>query len=201
MNSLDTTRRPLYILGINGSLRSGSFNRALLTNAQELAPAGVQLDICDLHDLPFFNADVEAEYLRENRLPTAVTHFRDQLRAADALIFASPEYNWSVTGALKNAIDWASRPGPERQPPINDKPALLVGAGGRSGTMRAQMHLREILQHNNLFVLNRSLTVPFAGRAFNENGRITDDSVRDRLADLLADLRDWTLRLQPAMTE
>lgn len=180
------------VLGIPGSLRRASTNRALLTAAQTLAPAGMMIDIFDLHDIPLFNADLEAE-----GTPTAVEAFRAQLRAADAYIFATPEYNFSVTGALKNAIDWASRPGPERRPPINEKPALLVGAGGRSGTLRSQLHLREILQHNDLFVLSRSLMVPFAGRAFDADGRLTDEQVQSRLAELLVDLYNWTLRLRP----
>jgi chromate reductase, NAD(P)H dehydrogenase (quinone) len=186
----------LHVLGIPGSLRRGSLNRALLTAAQELAPPDMTIEIFDLHDIPLFNADVEAQ-----GTPAAVLAFRERLWAADAYIFANPEYNFSVTGVLKNAIDWASRKGPDGAPPINGKPALIVGAGGRSGALRSQLHLREILLHNDLHVLNKSLTIPFAGQYLDADGHLTDPALRDRLAGLLAALRDWTVQLRPPQPE
>lgn len=177
----------IHILGISGSLRHASHNRKLLVTAQGLLPQDVTMEIADLHNLPMFNTDLEAD-----GLPEPVLRFREQLQAADAFIFASPEYNYSISGAMKNAIDWASRRGPDELPPINDKPAALLSGGGRFGALRSQLHLREILSHNNLYVLNRSVQIPYIGRAFDENGRLLDDTLRDRIANLVQELADWT---------
>lgn len=182
----------LHILGIPGSLRRGSYNRALLEAAHELAPRGVTVEIFDLHDLPLFNVDLEAE-----GLPEAVLAFRERLQAADALLIASPEYNYSITGVLKNAIDWASRRGSDPAAPLDNKPAAIIGAGGRLGTIRSQLHLREILSHNNVYVLNRpTLLVPKAGLHFDQDGRLVEKDTRRRLAMVLEALRDWTIALQ-----
>ncbi len=187
-----TPSQPVRVLAIPGSLRHGSYNRSLLTYAQERAPEGMQIDIFDLHDLPMFNTELEGD-----NLPSAVAEFRAALFNADAYIFASPEYNWSISGVLKNALDWASRSGPEGVAPINAKPALLVGAGGRFGTMRAQMHLREILQHNDLHVLNQSLMVPNAWQAFDENNQIVDAALAERYVRLLDTFAEWIARVRP----
>ncbi len=181
----------IRVLGIPGSLRSNSYNRGLLIAAQEVAPPGMEIEIFDLHTIPFFNADVEAK-----GTPESVLAFHKQLKAADAYIFASPEYNYSVTGVLKNAIDWASRKGNYDTAPISSKPALIMGAGGRYGTLRSQLHLREILIHNDLHILNQALMVPFAGKHFDRNGALTDEAMRQRLERLLLQFNDWTIKLQ-----
>ena len=128
----------LRVLGISGSLRKASFNSGLLRAAQEVAPERMEITIFDIIDLPLYNGDVEAQ-----GDPASVVALKLAIRGADAVLFATPEYNWSISGALKNAIDWASRDGEEES--LMGKPATIIGAGGRAGTARAQMQLREIL--------------------------------------------------------
>jgi chromate reductase len=134
-----TTPNPLHVLGISGSLRRASHNKPLLRAAAELMPTGMTLDIFDISPLPMFNRDSEKPF------PGAVVDFRTRLAQANALLIATPEYNSSVSGALKNAIDWASR---SPQQPLNGKPVAIMGAStGNFGTLRAQLHLRQILTH------------------------------------------------------
>ncbi|GIK56155.1 MAG: NAD(P)H-dependent oxidoreductase [Chloroflexi bacterium] len=181
----------LHILGISGSLRQDSYNTALLRAAEELLPPDMSLEIADLRGIPFFDADLETE-----GTPDKVRLFRERIRQADALLFATPEYNYSITGVLKNAIDWASRNVPDRSP-LDGKTAALMGAGGRYGTLRAQLHLREILQHNEIAVLpHPQLMIPFARQQFDADGRLTDDDMRQRLQRLLLALQEWARRLQ-----
>lgn len=187
----------LHIVGIPGSLRRGSYNRALLVEAANFMPQDVTYEIADLHDLPLFNADEEAV-----AIPEAVLAFRAKLKAADAFLIATPEYNWSIPGVLKNGIDWASRSKPDGYSPLDGKPVAIIGAGGMLGTVRAQMHLREILGHNDLKVLNRpSLMVARAGQYFDAAGRLTDPALRERLERVVLALRDWTRLFQQSTTE
>ncbi len=182
----------LQVLGIPGSLRTGSYNRALLENARELAPADMSLEIFDLHDIPMFNTDVEAI-----AVPEPVMALRRAIGRADALLIATPEYNYSIPGVLKNAIDWASRTRPDAVSPLNGKPLAIIGAGGYLGTVRAQDHLRTILLHNDLKVLNRPVFM--MGRAaqyFDGAGRLVDESWRERLVGVLAALAEWTRLLR-----
>lgn len=182
---------PLRILGIPGSLRRSSYNRALLENARHLLPAQTSLEIFDLADIPLFNADIEA-----NGIPDSVLTWRNAIKQADALLIATPEYNYSIPGVLKNALDWASRKRPDDQAPLDGKVAAMIGAGGMYGTLRAQMHLREILGHNDTHVLARpQLMVARAWEAFDADGRLRDETLRARLEHLLQALHDWTLRL------
>ncbi len=178
----------VHILGISGSLRKGSFNTALLRNAQALLPENASLDITDLSGIPLFNQD------HEHDPPDAVRAFKASIAGADALLFAVPEYNYSIPGVLKNAIDWASRPYTEQ--PFNGKPAAIMGAGGRFGTVRAQLHFRQIAGYLNLLVLPRpELMVPLAHEKFDADGRLTDQATRDGLRALLNALVEWTCRL------
>ena len=172
----------IKILGISGSLRRGSHNTAALRAAAEIAPDGVEIDIIDLNGLPMFNPDTEAETLQD----PAVAGFRRAVADADGLLIATPEYNWSVTGALKNALDWASRGGDAS--PLNDKPAAILGAGGRFGTLRSQLHLREILGHNRVQVLDAPQVMIDGASGKFEDGRLVDERHRDQLRRLLEGL-------------
>lgn len=166
------------ILGIPGSLRRGSLNRALIRAAAELAPADTHIELADIADLPLYNWDVE----QESGFPESVQRFRDQIAAADAVLIATPEYNNSLPGALKNAIDWASRGGAES--PLTHKPAAIMGAAGRLGSVRAQLHLRTILMHNDLQVVQKpEVLVP--GREAFENGELVHERYRDQVQRLL----------------
>jgi len=166
------------ILGIPGSLRRSSLNLSLLRAAGELLPEGVRLEIADISDLPIYNWDVE----QEHGFPSPVQRFRDQIAAADALLIATPEYNYSMPGALKNALDWASRGGADS--PLNEMPAAIAGVAGRLGSVRAQMHLRTVLMHNDLNVVQKPEVLIPGSEAF-ENGELAHDRYRDQVRRLL----------------
>jgi chromate reductase len=180
----------LSVLGIAGSLRAGSFNRALLHAAQELAPAGMQITTFDLAPIPLYNADVEA--LGD---PAPVAAFKAAIREADALLIATPEYNFGVPGVLKNAIDWASRP--PRGSALQGKPAAIMGATpGMGGTGRAQMQLRQAFVFTQTYaVLSPEILVARAAEKFDAAGRLTDEPTRKFVGQLLQALADWALRL------
>ena len=169
------------ILGIPGSLRRDSLNRSLLRAAAEMAPEGVSIEIADIGDIPLYNWDHE----QEHGFPESVQRFRRQIVEADALLIATPEYNNSMPGALKNAIDWASRGGAEA--PINHKPAAIMGAAGRLGSVRAQMHLRTVLLHNDLKVVQQPEVLVAAGDNFTD-GELTSERYRDQIRRLLGRL-------------
>ena len=178
------------ILGVSGSLRRDSYNTAALRAAKELAPAGVTLETFDIAPIPLYNEDVRAQ-----GFPQAVGDFRARIKAADALLIVTPEYNYSIPGVLKNAIDWASRP-PEQ--PFNGKPIALMGASiGAFGTARAQYHLRQSFVFMNGLVLNQpEVMIGAAGTRFDAQGRLIDEKSRELITALLTGLRDWTLRLR-----
>jgi chromate reductase len=184
-----TDATSIRVLGISGSLRKGSYNTALLKVALELVPEGMQIDIADLHAVPLYDNDVY-----EQGFPKPVDELRERIRAADALLIATPEYNYSVSGVLKNAIDWVSRP-PNQ--PFDSKPIALMGASmGASGTMRAQYHLRQTAVFLNMHPLNKpEVFVPRAQDKFDAEGRLNDESTRRAVKQLLAALADWTGRL------
>ena len=174
------TDKNLTIVAISGSLRRGSYNTALLRVADEVAPDGVDVEIAPISELPFYNSDVE----REQGFPDSVQRFRRTLESADGLLFATPEYNYSVTGALKNAIDWASR----RPSPIDEKPAAILGAGGRSGTARSQRHLRDILGHNRLRLVSEPQVMVSGPWDKFDEGVLVDDETRERVSELVGAL-------------
>ncbi len=180
----------LHILGISGSLRRNSYNTALLEAAAELLPPGMTLEIYDLSQLPMYNQDHEKPF------PKVVEDFRQRLEQADALLIATPEYNASITGALKNAIDWASRP-PNQ--PMSGKPVAIIGAStGNFGTLRAQLHLRQILTHVGALTLAKpEVLVARAREAFAPDGDLVNETARGFLRDLLAALAEWTMRVAP----
>ncbi|HUK95065.1 MAG TPA: NAD(P)H-dependent oxidoreductase [Gaiellaceae bacterium] len=173
----------MKILGIAGSLRSGSYNRALLQAARELAPAGVEIDEFDLRELPFYDGDVEAA-----GDPDSVAAFKDAIRAADAILIATPEYNHGIPGVLKNAIDWASRPA--LASPLVGKPVAIMGAStGRGGTARAQRQLRDVLALSHPLVLDEpEVRVPEAFMRFDEEGVLVDEEARRSISSLLDSL-------------
>jgi chromate reductase, NAD(P)H dehydrogenase (quinone) len=168
------------ILGVAGSLREGSYNRSLLRAARELLPADVELAEFDIRGLPFYDGDVEAA-----GDPEPVVALKDAIREADALLIATPEYNRGVPGALKNAVDWASRP--PLGSPLTGKPVAIIGAStGRGGTARAQEHLRSALEFSRAEVLEQpELLVPEAYLHFDQHGELADEGIRAELAELL----------------
>lgn len=186
-----STGRDVKVLGFAGSLRKGSFNKAALRAAEELLPPGMTLEIHDLAAIPLFNEDVERE-----GTPDAVLKFRERIAAADALLIATPEYNYSLPGVLKNAIDWASRP--PFQSPLIGKPVAIMGASpGYFGTVRAQYHLRQVCVILNMYPLNGpEVFISGAASKFDEAGRLTDAMFRDSITKLLQALQEWTIRLR-----
>ena len=180
----------IRVLGIAGSLRQGSFNRATLRAAQELAPEGMHIDSFDIAPIPLYNEDV-----RQQGFPAPVENFRARIKTADGLLFVTPEYNYSIPGVLKNAIDWASRP-PEQ--PFDGKPIGIMGAsGGTHGTSRAQYHLRQCFVFLNGLVMNRpEVMIPMAQNKFDAAGKLTDQPTRDFVAAHLAAFKAWVLRLR-----
>ncbi|OYY95770.1 MAG: NADPH-dependent FMN reductase [Hydrogenophilales bacterium 28-61-23] len=172
----------IKILGIVGSLRKDSFNHYALKAARELLPDGVVLNLIELHGIPLFNQDLEM------KLPAAVFELKRQILAADGILFATPEYNYSVPGVLKNAIDWASRPFGESA--WTDKPAAIMGASpGNLGTARAQYHLRQILVAFGMPVVSQpEVMIGNAAQRFDPGGRLTDMPTREHIRKLLAAL-------------
>ena len=167
----------LKIVAISGSLREGSFNTALLRHAAATAPTGWAVSIAGIDALPHFSQDLERA-----GFPTPVVELRRQVAEADGLLIATPEYNYSVPGVLKNAIDWLSR---HPDSPLDGKPTAILGAGGRSGTARAQRHLREIFEHNDVQVLAEpEVLVKGAWGHFDEDGR-PDPSTAQAAEDLV----------------
>jgi chromate reductase len=179
----------MKVLAIVGSLRKGSYNRMLLQAAIELKPEDMDIESADIGEIPLYNEDV-----REKGLPPPVQKLREQIRAADALLFVTPEYNYTIPGVLKNAIDWVSRP-PDQ--PFNDKPAAMLGASiSRFGTARAQYHLRQSCVYLNIHALNQpEVMVADAAKHF-ESGKLTDEGARKLITQLLLNLETWTRRLQ-----
>jgi len=176
---------PTTILGIAGSLRTASLNRAALRAAQQLVPEGVSLEIFDLDGIPPFNQD------DEKNPPERVVQFKQRIRAADAILMVTPEYNYSIPGVLKNAIDWASRPYGDSA--WEGKPVALMGASvGAQGTSRAQYHLRQVFVFLNMYPLNRpEVMITNATRHFDEEGNLTDEDTKAHIQKLLAALVAW----------
>jgi chromate reductase len=181
----------LHILGIAGSLRCGSYNRAALRAATQLVPEDATIDIFDLDGIPAFNQD-------EEQNPTAkVVELKARIREADAVLIVTPEYNYSVPGVLKNAIDWASRPYGDNA--WSGKPAAIMGASvGTIGTARAQYHLRQMFVFLNVFPVNQpEVMIGNAAERFDAEGNLTDEATNDFIRQLLQNLVVWTRQLQP----
>jgi chromate reductase, NAD(P)H dehydrogenase (quinone) len=185
----------LQVLGIAGSLRRASLNRALLRAARELAPDGMLIAIETLDDVPSFNADLDGP-----EPPAAVTHLRERLRAADGLLLVSPEYNHGVPGVLKNAIDWLSQP--RRGNPLDRKPTAIMGAStGPAGTARGQSQLRQsFVLTNTPVMLQPEILVGRAHEKFDTDGRLIDQASRDNLVAFLCEFERF-IRQQGAAAE
>jgi len=178
----------IRILGIAGSLRKASFNRLALKAAHGLVPAGATLDIVDLPDLPGFNQD------SEKTPPAAVTELKAKIRAADAILLVTPEYNYSVPGVLKNAIDWCARPYGDSA--WKGKPVAIIGAStGVLGTARAQYHLRQTLVFLDMPAVNQpEVMISGAASKFDAGGNLTDETAKKLIGQLLTNLCDLAKR-------
>jgi chromate reductase len=182
--------KKVHILGFAGSLRKQSYNRSLLSAATEMVPDDATLEVFDLEGIPPFNQDLEQQP------PEKVREFKANIRAADAILIVTPEYNYSIPGVLKNAIDWASRPYGDNA--FDGKPVAVMGASvGMLGTARAQYDLRRSFVFLNMFPLNQpEVMVPFAQDKVDSNGRVTDEKTRKKIRELLESLVAWTKRME-----
>ena len=180
----------ITILGIAGSLRQNSYNRAALRAAQTLTPPDTQIEIFDLAGIPPFSQDDEAHP------PEKVTHLKARVRAANGILFVTPEYTYSIPGVLKNAIDWGSRPYGDSA--WDGKPVAVMGASpGMMGTARAQYHLRQTFVFLNMLPLNRpEVMIANADQCFDAQGNLTDQSTRDHIRKLLESFVSWIARLK-----
>lgn len=181
--------KTVRILGIAGSLRRESYNRAALRAATELVPEGANIETFELDGIPAFNQD------EEQQPPAKVTELKQRIREADAILIVTPEYNYSIPGVLKNAIDWASRPYGDSA--WNGKPAAIMGASvGVIGTARAQYHLRQMMVFLNMFPVNQpEVMIGNAPERFDAQGNLTDDATKDFIRQLLQNLVEWTRRI------
>lgn len=177
----------LEFVGICGSLRKASRNMGLLRKARELMPKGSRLTIVDISDIPFYNADIAK--------PERVKALVELGNIADGWVFASPEYNYSLAPALKNAIDWLSRePGIK---PFYGKPGAIMGAGGGMGTSRSQNHLRQVCVYLNLHLVEKPEFFSNAfSAAFNAEGDLVDEGLTRQLGDLMQALFGWSTVLR-----
>jgi len=176
----------LNFLGIAGSLRRKSANQGLLRAASTRLPAGVEMDLADLTDIPFYNADITDK-------PASVVRVLEQIGRADALVLACPEYNYSLAPALKNILDWASRE--PNNALLAGKPVAILGAGGGMGTSRAQYHLRQVCVYLDLHPLNKPevFANAFAG-GFNADSDLTDERIAGLITEQMQALANWTLK-------
>jgi len=190
---MDTTPsgagRPFAVASFAGSLRQGSFNRALLRAAVSLAPATLHVTVHDLAAIPLYNGDVEAR-----AVPEPVDALRAAVRGADGLLIATPEYNHGVPGVLKNTIDWLSRP--PRGSALDGKPAAIMGASpGLTGTARGQSQLRQAFVFTNTYAMPQpEVLVSRAHEKFDAQGELTDAATREFLGTFLLRFSEWVAR-------
>jgi chromate reductase len=180
----------IKVLAFAGSLRKGSYNKALIQVAIEVAPENVAIEVFDLEGIPPFNQEFEANP------PQRVKEFKEKIRNADALLIATPEYNYSVPGVLKNAIDSASRP--RADTPLEGKPVAIMSASiGRFGGARAQYHLRQSFIFLNMHPVNHpEVMLSDASHNVDPNGKLTNEQTRQNIRQLLEALAEWTIRLK-----
>lgn len=182
--------KKIRILGFAGSLRKDSYNRMALKVATALVPDNAEMEIFDLEGIPSFNQDLEEDPSEK------IKEFKRKIREADAILIASPEYNYSVPGVLRNAIDWASRPYGDNA--FEGKPVAVMGASiGMIGTARAQYHLRQSFVFLNMYPLNRpEVMISFAPDKFDAKGNLKDEETREMIGALVRALVEWTERLR-----
>lgn len=180
----------IKILGFAGSLRQGSYNKALIRAAVDVAPPNVKIEVFDLEGIPPFNQDLE------DNPPPKVVEFKSKIKDADALLIATPEYNYSIPGVLKNALDWASRP--RGDTPLEGKPVALMSAStGRFGGARAQYHLRQTFVFLNMHPVNRpEVMLSSAHENVDANGNLTNEQTRTLIRQLIEALVSWTKKLK-----
>ena len=180
----------LKVLGVSGSLRKASLNTAALKACAGLMPAGMSMTVAQIGDLPMYNQD-----LFDAGIPQPAKRFYDEVAAADGVLIASPEYNFSVTPALKNAIDWVSK---MPNQPFSYKPIAIISASqGPMGGARVQYDLRRIVgQLWGLILPKPEVFIGVAQTKFDKEGRLTDETTRKFLTDLLAGFKDWIVRMQ-----
>ena len=181
--------KSIRILGIAGSLRRESYNRAALRAATQLLPEDATIDVFELDGIPGFTED------EEQNPPAKVAELKQRIREADAILIVTPEYNYSVPGVLKNAIDWASRPYGDSA--WNGKPAAIMGASiGALGTARAQYHLRQMFVFLNMFPINQpEVMIGNASGRFDAQGNLTDEATKKLIRQLLQNLVEWTRKI------
>ena len=178
------------ILGFAGSLRAGSYNRALLRATLELLQGETNLEIFELNGIPPYNQDFDSS------VPKKVKEFKRKIKAADAILIVTPEYNYSIPGVLKNAIDWASRPYGDNS--LDSKPVAIMSAStGMLGGARAQYHLRQTFVFLNMYPVNKpEVMVNFAAQKFDEKGNLLDQKTKDLIKQLLGNLVSWSKKLK-----
>jgi chromate reductase, NAD(P)H dehydrogenase (quinone) len=181
----------VHFVGMSGSLRKGSFNTMLLHNTMGLLPAGATMEIVSFADIPLYNADLDLPAVQER--PAPVVAFRNALAKADGLVIVSPEYNYSIPGGLKNAIDWASR---GEDSPLLKKPVALMGATpGMWGTVRMQLAFQSVFIFMNMKpVLKPEVLVASAGKKFDEQGKLTDEMAKKLISEKLEALKELILQ-------
>jgi chromate reductase, NAD(P)H dehydrogenase (quinone) len=181
----------LRVVGIAGSLRRASYNKALLRAAQELAPERLRIETHEIAEVPLFNEDVEAA-----GVPPAVAALREAIAAADGLLIATPEYNHGTPGVMKNTIDWLSRP--PRRSVLSGKPTAVMGASpGTTGTARGQSQLRQAFVFTNTpAMLQPEVLVGRAHERFDAEGHLTDEKVRSYLVMFLERFAEWIDRFR-----
>jgi len=178
----------MKILGVGGTLRKGSFSKALLLEAQKLAPTDVVIEITEIGDFPLYNPDIP--------LPENVQKFKNNIKEADAILFSTAEYNYSIPAALKNAIDWGSRPYGDNS--WEDKPVAIMSESiGMLGGIKAQYHLRQTMLFTNMHPLNKpEVIIGSVKDKFDEQGNLTDAHTKEKIKELIQALVVWTERLK-----
>jgi chromate reductase len=179
----------MRIVGIAGSLRQGSYNRALLRAAVGLAPSGMTIEVNDLIEVPLYNADVEAA-----GDPPAVAALKQAIKSADGVLFVTPEYNHGVPGVMKNAVDWCSRP--PKEAALNAKPVGIIGASpGIVGSARGQSQLRQAFEFTNSYCMPQPEILVFkAHEKFDAEGKLTDEATAKFLGEYLVAFEAWVKR-------